>query len=178
MKRIWVAAVLPLLFLAGCSGERPTDAEFFGIARQVLQFAERDARQNQPGRVADGPLYVNVASFRTAANRVTGLELTQDSVSKALGEPTDAMLEQALLCDTDQGFGGCWVRKYGVWVNLNLVRHAGDELTAFVRSTSTNRTTRPTDFCDRVWVLDFRKEGGQWRMAKQRLQRDCRQPES
>lgn len=179
MKRIVFAAVLPLLLLAGCSGPRPTDAEFLDIARQVLQFAERDARQNQPGRVADGPLYVNVNSFRAAANKVTGLELSKDSVSRALGEPTDALLEQALLCDMEQGFGGCWVRKYGVWVNLNVVRHAGSELTAFVRSTSTNRTQRPTDFCDRVWVLDFRREdGGAWRMANQRLQRDCRDPES
>ena len=177
MKRTVLAAVLPLLFLAGCSGERPTAPEFFGIARQILEFAERDARQNQPGRVSDGPLYVNVSSFRTAANKATGLELTEDSVSRALGEPTHALLEQVLLCDMDQGFGGCWVRKYGVWINLNLVRMGGDGLTAFVRSTSTNRAQRPTDFCDRVWVLTFRKEGGQWRMAEQRLQRDCRDPE-
>jgi hypothetical protein len=177
MKRTVLAAVLPLLFLAGCSGERPTEAEFFGIARQVLQFAERDARQNQPGRVADGPLYVNLNSFRTAATKVLDRELPKDSISLALGEPTDALLEQALLCDTEQGFGGCWVRKYGVWVNLNLVRQSSDGLTAFVRSTTTNRAQRPTDFCDRVWELEFRKQDGQWRMAQQRLERDCRDPE-
>jgi hypothetical protein len=178
MKRTVFAAalVLPLL-LSGCSSEPVTVPEFMGIARQVLAFAESDARQNQPGRVADGPLYVNVNSFRTAAMKATGATISEDSMSKALGEPTHALLEQALLCDTEQGFGGCWVRKYGVWVNLNLVRHAGNELTAHVRSTSTDRRTRPTDFCDRVWTLDFRKEGGQWHLAQRRLRRDCRQPD-
>ena len=178
MKRIVLAAALALpLLVSGCGGEPVTVPEFVGIARQVLAFAENDARQNQPGRVADGPLYVNVLSFRNAANKVTGATLSEDSMSRALGEPTHAVLEQALLCDMEQGFGGCWVRKYGVWVNLNLVRHAGDELTAHVRSTSTNRSLRPTDFCDRVWTLDFRREGGQWRLAERRLRRDCREPE-
>ena len=177
MKRIVFAAALLLPLLAGCSGDPVPMSEFVPVARQVLAFAEIVARQNQPGRGADGPLYVHVLSFRNAANKVTGATLSEDSMSRALGEPTHAVLEQALLCDTEQGFGGCWVRKYGVWVNLNLVRHAGDELTAHVRSTSTNRSLRPTDFCDRVWTLDFRREGGQWRLAERRLRRDCREPE-
>ena len=178
MKRMVFAAALALpLLVSGCGGDRVTVPEFVGIARQVLAFAENDARQNQPGRVADGPLYVNVLSFRTAANKITGETLSEDSVSRALGEPTHALLEQALLCDTEQGFGGCWVRKYGVWVNLNLVRRAGNELTAHVRSTSTDRSVHPTDFCDRVWTLDFRREAGQWRLAERRLRRDCRLPE-
>jgi hypothetical protein len=173
MKRIALAAAL--LALAGCSGEPVSVPDFMDISRQVLRFAEADARQNQPGREADGPLYVNVNSFRTAAAKATGQDVPFDSVSRALGEPTQAVLEQALLCDT-VGFGGCWVRKYGIWVNLNLVRHAGDELTAYVRSTSTHRAQRPTDFCDRVWTLDFRREGGRWRLAERELQRDCREP--
>lgn len=179
MKRILLAAgTLPLLLsLAACGGDRPTMPEFIGVAREVLRFAEADARQNQPGRVADGPLYVNLQSFRTAAIKMTGQEISEDSISRALGEPTQAVLEQALLCDTMSSFGGCWVRKYGVWINLNLVRQAGGEMTAHVRSTTTNRSTRPTDFCDRVWTLDFQKqEAGGWRLAKQRLRRDCREP--
>jgi hypothetical protein len=177
MKRtLFAAALLPLL-LASCSSERPTTPEFIDIARQVLRFAEADARKNQPGRVADGPLYVNLQSFRNAAVKMTGEPITEDSISRALGEPTQAVLEQALLCDTTSSFGGCWVRKYGVWINLNLVRQAGGELTAHVRSTTTHRAQRPTDFCDRVWTLDFRKrEGGGWRMTNQRLRRDCREP--
>lgn len=178
MKRIalFAATLLPLM-LAGCTGPRPTMPEYLGVARQILQFAEQDARQNQPGRVADGPLYVNLISFQNAAEHVTGDTLSQDSMSRALGEPTHAILEQALLCDTESGFGGCWVRKYGVWVNLNIVRRSGGDLRAHVRSTSTDRRRRPTDFCDRVWMLDFRKEGGEWRMADRTLRRDCRQPE-
>lgn len=175
MKRFAFAAGLLPLLLAACSGERPTTPEFLDIARQVLRFAEADARQNQPGRVSDGPLYVNLQSFRTAAERVTGEEISEDSISRALGEPTQAILEQALLCDT-VGFGGCWVRKYGIWINLNLVRQGSGGLTAYVRSTSTDRTVRPTNFCDRVWILDFRKqESGAWQMAERRLRRDCRQ---
>lgn len=176
MKRFAIAAgLLPMLLLAACSGERATMPEFIDVARQVLRFAEADARQNQPGRVADGPLYVNLLSFRTAANRVTGEQITEDSISRALGEPTQAILEQALLCDTASGFGGCWVRKYGVWINLNLVRSSGGEMTAYVRSTTTNRTLRPTDFCDRVWILEFRRqENGSWQMSDRRLRRDCR----
>lgn len=178
MKHTVLAAVLALpLLLAGCGGEPVPMSEFAPVARQVLAFAEQDARQNQPGRVAEGPLYVNVTSFRTAATKVTGEEISEDSMTRVLGEPTQAVLEQALLCDTASGFGGCWVRKYGVWINLNLVRRSGDEMTAHVRSTTTNRGQRPTDFCDRVWTLDFRREGGEWRMAERRLRRDCREPQ-
>ena len=177
MKRIASAAAL-LLLAASCSGADPTLPEFYDVARQVLRFAEDDARRNQPGRVADGPLYVNVNSFRHAARRVTGESVSEDSMSRVLGEPTHAALEQVLLCDTTSGFGGCWVRKYGVWVNLNLVRRAGDEMTAYVRTTSTDRRRIPSDFCDRVWTLDFRRQDGQWRLAERRLRRDCRQEQA
>ena len=176
MKRTVFAA--GLLLLAACGGSDPTVAEFFDVARQVLRFAEQDARQNQPGRPSDGPLYVNLNSFRHAAGRVTGETLSEDSISRALGEPTQALQEQVLLCDTASGFGGCWVRKYGVWVNLNLMRHAGDEMTAYVRSSSTDRRAIPSSWCDRVWELDFRRqESGAWRLSSQRLRRDCRQPQ-
>jgi hypothetical protein len=175
MKRILLAA--GLLLLSACSGERVTQPEFLDIAKQVLQFAEADARQNQPGRLADGPLYVNLVSFRNAGLRLTGDTLSQDSISRALGEPTQAAMEQVLLCDTI-GFGGCWVRRYGIWINWNLVRQSGGRLVAYVRSTSTNRSGRPTDFCDRVWTLEFRREaeGGPWRLGERKLQRDCREP--
>lgn len=106
MKRISIAA--GLLLLSACGGPRPTEAEFFDVSRQILRFAEQDARQNQPGRTADGPLYVNVTSFRTSANKITGATISEDSMSRALGEPTHAVLEQVLLCDAESGFGGCW----------------------------------------------------------------------
>src|SRR5687768_8505148 len=103
MKRIAIAAAL---LLAACSGEQPSEAEFFDISRQILRYAEQDARQNQPGRPAEGPLYVNLNSFRNAAHRVTGATVTVDSMSRALGEPTHAVLEQVLLCDAESGIGG------------------------------------------------------------------------
>jgi hypothetical protein len=172
MKRMLTAA--GLLLLSACGGPRPTEAEFFDISRQILRFAEQDARQNQPGRPAEGPLYVNVTSFRAAANKITGATISEDSMSRVLGEPTHAAQEQVLLCDPESGIGGCWVRKFGVWVNLNLAQQAGGELTAFVRSASTDRRRLPSDHCNRVWKLDFRRENGAWRMAEQELRRDCR----
>lgn len=175
MKRIAIAA--GLLLLAGCSGPRLSVSDFFEISRQVLQFAEEDARRNQPGRVADGPLYVNVHSFRSAGHRATGHEISEDSMSRALGEPVQALPEQVLLCDTASGFGGCWVRKYGVWVNLNLLRHSGDEVNAFVRTSSTDRRTLPTLWCDRVWRVEFRKTGNAWRRTGQRMTRNCTEPQ-
>lgn len=175
MKRILLAAVFPLL--AACSGERLTQAEFFDISRQIVQFAEQDARQNQPGRPSDGPLYVNLNSFRIAARKVTGDTVSEDSMSRVLGEPTQAVQEQVLLCDSESGIGGCWVRKFGVWINLNLVRQAGDGLTAHVRSATTDRRRLPSDHCNRVWTLEFRREGQQWRMTDRTLRRDCRTEE-
>lgn len=184
MKRIVLALLLPL---AACSGERATPADFYAVAPQVLRFMEQDARANQPGRVNDGPLYVNLESFRAASEAVTGTVLNQDSISRAVGEPTQAVLEQVLLCDTGDsistigggigglgGIGGCWVRKYGIWVNWNLAHGTPDRINASVRSTTTDRRRRPTDFCDRVWRLTFRKQGTTWSLAEKELIADCR----
>ena len=176
MRRNLLLALI--LLLPACRDERITVADFYAIAPQVLEFAERDARTEQPGRVADGPLYVNVNSFRFAGHELTGAELHLDSVSAVLGDPVLAVQEQALLCDTTSGFGGCWVRRYGVWVNWNLARGNAEEVRATVRSSSTDRRTHPTDFCDRVWRLTFRKQAGRWAMAERDLMRDCRTVEA
>lgn len=173
MKRIAAAAVLVLL--AACTRERATVPDFMAVAGEVLRFAEQDARQNQPGRVADGPLYVNLLSFRNAARSVTGRELEVDSISAALGDPVQAEQLQVLLCDT-VGFGGCWVRKYGIWVNWNLASGGAREIEASVRTTSTDRRVHPTHFCDRVWRLRYVKQDGAWALADSTLRRDCRAP--
>lgn len=172
MKRILTAVLLPLL-LAGCIRERPSVPQFMRIAEEILRFAEADARESQPGRANDGPLYVSVRSFREGAEKATGETVPQDSVARALGEPIEAELEQILLCDSGGSLAGCWVRQYGVFVNLNMVRLAGDELSAWVRTSSTDRRVHPTDFCHRVWRLDFRLEEGSWRLAGRDLLRDC-----
>lgn len=173
MKRF--AVLTATLLLAACSGERATPEDFYAVAPQVVRFMEQDARENQPGRPSDGPLYVNLDSFRNASDGVTGQTLNQDSISRSVGEPTHAILQQALLCDTMSSFGGCWVRKYGIWINWNLAYGTPDEIRATVRSTSTNRSSRPTDFCDRVWRLTFRKQAGQWALGDRELIADCRQ---
>ncbi|HEX8395367.1 MAG TPA: hypothetical protein VF665_23660 [Longimicrobium sp.] len=180
MKRLFpalaLAVALPLL--GGCTGERATKEDFYAVAPQILKYMEADARQNQPGRVSDGPLYVNLDSFRRASSGVTGETLSIDSISMRLGEPTLASQEQALLCDDSSGFGGCWVRKYGVWVSWNQAYGTRDEIRATVRSTSTDRRYRPSDFCDRVWRLTFHKQGAQWALGEKELILDCREEKS
>jgi hypothetical protein len=171
-RRTLAAALLPLA-LAGCIRERPTPPQFMEISREILSFAEEDARRTQPGRANDGPLYVSVRSFHAAAEKATGATIPQERLAEALGEPIEAELEQILLCDTTGTLDGCWVRQYGVFVNLNLVRLAGSELSAWVRTSSTDRRVHPTDFCHRVWRLDFRKAGEAWSLAERSLLRDC-----
>ncbi len=171
-RRILAAALLPL-FLSSCIRERPTVPQFMAIASDIARFAEADARASQPGRANDGPLYVSVRSFHAAAEKATGATVSEDSVAAAIGEPIPAELEQILLCDTGGSLSGCWVRQYGVFVNLNMVRLAGTELSAWVRTSSTDRRVYPTDFCHRVWRLDFRQEGDRWQLAERKLLRDC-----
>jgi hypothetical protein len=166
-----VLLIAPLL--ASCGGERPTADEFMPVAREVLEFAEADARRNQPGRASDGPLYVSVRSFQQAAERATRTSIPLDSMERVLGDPVPAELEQILLCDTIGNFGGCWVRQFGVFVNLNMVQVAGNEMSLFVRTSATDRSVRPTDFCHRVWRVDYRKEDAGWRLAERRVLRDC-----
>lgn len=173
MKRSpFAAALLPLL-LASCVRERPSVPEFLEISREVLEVAETDARRNQPGRVNDGPLYVNVKSFHEAAERATGETVDYEAVNQALGDPVQAELEQILLCDTGGTLSGCWVRRYGVFVNLNIVKLAGSEMSVWVRTSSTDRRAHPTDFCHRVWRLDFRTDGDSWNLAERDLLRSC-----
>ncbi|MBB4639133.1 hypothetical protein [Longimicrobium terrae] len=172
MKRLFLALALPVL--GACSGERATPEDFYAVAPQIITYMEQDARQNQPGRVADGPLYVNLDSFRRASASVTGSALEVDSISLRLDEPTQASQEQALLCDTTSGFGGCWVRKYGIWINWNQAYGTREEIRATVRSTSTDRRYRPSNFCDRVWKLTYRKQGAQWALADKKMILDCR----
>jgi hypothetical protein len=172
MTRIFVAVLLPLLCSA-CVRERPSVPQFMQISQEILEFAEQDARASQPGRANDGPLYVSVRSFHAAAEKATGESIPEDSVAVALGEPIPAELEQILLCDTGTSLMGCWVRQYGVFVNFNIVRLAGSELRAWVRTSSTDRRVHPTDFCHRVWRLDYRQEGDSWRLADRTLLRDC-----
>jgi hypothetical protein len=174
MKRIAPLAALVPLLLAACGPERPSVPEFMEIAGEILAFAEQDARESQPGRASDGPLYVNVGSFQAGAERATRQRVPQDSVARALGQPVHAAMEQVTLCDSLGTVIGCWVRQYGIWINLNLVRVGGGELTAYVRSLSTDRRAHPTDFCSRVWRLDYRHEEGEgWRLAERTLLRSC-----
>jgi hypothetical protein len=171
--RAAAAALLPLL-LASCVRERPTVPQFMEVSREVLAFAAGDARESQPGRANDGPLYVNIRSFQAAAERATGESVSYDSMEAVLGEePIQAELDQILLCDTTGTLAGCWVRQYGIFVNLNMVQLAGSEMSLYVRTSSTDRRRHPTDFCHRVWRLDYRKEGEAWRLAERSLLRSC-----
>ena len=174
MKRTLFAVLLLPVALASCVRERPSVPQFMTIAREIVDFAADDARRTQPGRANDGPLYVSVRSFHEGAERATGQTVDYDSVALALGDPVHAELEQILLCDTGGTLAGCWVRRYGVFVNLNIVKLAGNEMSAFVRTSSTDRRTHPTDFCHRVWRIDYRTDDGErWHLAERELVRSC-----
>ena len=166
------ALVLALALLAGCSPEPATVPDFMEVAGQLLRFAERDARAHQPGRASDGPLYVNLFSFRNAARTLTRQDVEVDSIAAALGDPVQAEQIQVMMCDT-VGFGGCWVRKYGIWVNWNLAGGGAREIEASVRTMSTDRRVHPTNFCDRVWRLRFQKQEAGWALTDSILRRDC-----
>ncbi|HEU0012156.1 MAG TPA: hypothetical protein VFQ45_00650 [Longimicrobium sp.] len=172
MKR--AAPALAALLLAACSSTRPTREDYFEVMRQMVRFVEDDARRNAPGRVADGPLQVDLRSFRGGGFAVTRESFTDDDIAAALGRPiVRAEMEDVMLCDTVSSVGGCWVRQFGVFVHLNVARTTTDQVTALVRTTTTDRRTHPSDWCDRVWWLRYRKQGGAWSLAERDLRESC-----
>lgn len=175
MKRAARVLFLLLAVIAACSPERPAPEVYLDALPRVIEFAEADARRNQPGQPAQGPLIVDLPSFAYGARTVTGVEVDTARLRAAVGQPflniPFAQADSAMLCDEGGGIGGCWVRQYGVYLHLNQARAAGDRMTVLLTSTTTNRSLFPTHICDRVWRLIFLRRDGQWEMAE----RDLRQ---
>lgn len=169
MKRSSLSAALAAILLlgAGCDKPPPTVDEYLGILPQVIEFAERDARQTQPGRPADGPLIMDIKSFAGGAYLIAKEKLDTARIARAIGKPYEsATPNEALLCDESGLVGGCYVRGYGVLLYLNLARGASNWMNVIVTTTSTDRSAHPTRICDRVWRMNFEREDGVWKLKK------------
>lgn len=173
-------ALLPLLLLAlplaGCGADRPDTEDFLEVVPEMVAAVEAEARENAPGRPAQGPLIVDAGSFSGAWALRARTQLDSARVIEALGRPEAevARPDEVMLCDESELGGGCWIRSYGVFVHLNVVRRADDEISALVTGTVTDRRAFPTWICERVWGVTFRRdEAGAWSLAERELRRDC-----
>ncbi len=175
MMRVRPLLAVLLALTAGCTIERPTEADYLAVLPKVLAFSEADARANAPGRRAEGPLHVDLKSFVGGARLVTKTDVKPEAVRQALGRPAviSVHADSTLLCDQGDMVGGCWVREYGVYVHLNLMRWAPGELTAFVASTTTDRREFPTRICDRVWKVRYERVGTEWKEMERELRKGC-----
>jgi hypothetical protein len=177
MKR--AVLLLPALLLAACSPPRPTPAEYLAVVPQIVRFMETDARQNAPGQPAQGPLMIDVRSFTANGARMVGSPVDSTRFRQAVGRPFEpvAAEDSVLLLEETGTAAGKWVKRYGVYLHLNQVRAAGDEMTAVVRSTTTDRRGFPTELCDRVWRLNFhRGANGAWALHEKNLRFSCLEP--
>ena len=175
MKRTIPLLPLALAALAACGGGRPSKADYLALAPLIVQFMEADARANMLGQASNGPLWVDGKGFAALGGEVTGDTVSRESVLAAIGRGNDAEPRQVLLADEESGFGGRWVREYGIYVSPNVGRATADQVTAFVGNYVTDRRAFPTDICDRVWRLRFRKGAdGKWALTDRELRRDCR----
>lgn len=164
-----IALALPLAAaLAACGGERPSPDAYLTVVRGAIEWADTDARANapaDPGEAPDGPLYVDTRSFAGGAERVTFQKMDEATLGRGVGRPFEPAIhpDSVLLCDEGGLSSGCWVKRYGVAVKLNLVEVVGDRMNAHVTSWATDRALYPTRICERVVKVTFRKEGETYR---------------
>lgn len=171
---------LPLALLAGCAAELPSAESYLEVLPQLVEFAEADARQTQPGQPATGPLFVDLPSIGYGARTVTGGSIDTVRLRSAIGRPFEnypaARADSVLLCDDTGTIGGCWVRQYGVYLKLTEARAAGDRMTVLVMSTTTNRAEFPTRICDRTWRVVVERRDGAWALGDRQLRRVTCEP--
>ena len=181
MKRIFAPlAACALLALAACQPERHTPRDFYAILPQLVRFVETDARQEAEGRPAEGPLYIHTNSFAGGGWQLTRQRLNPDTVFAAIGraDAQSAVPREALILEDSAGFGGRWVRGYGVLLHMNLMKWDAEEMTATVTSYTTDRRRFPTDICRRVWRVSFREAGeGRWELGERELRKACDDPD-
>ena len=172
-------AVCALALLAACQPERHTAQDYYAILPQLVRFVEDDARKEAEGRPAEGPLFVHAHSFAGGGWQLTRQNLDRDSVMAAIDRPgaRNTTPPEALVLEDSSGFGGRWVREYGVLLHMNLVKWDARSVSATVTSYTTDRRAFPTDICRRVWRVEFREEGGRWRQSGQELRKACDDPD-
>jgi hypothetical protein len=162
------AFVLPLLAaLAACGGDRPAPEAYLAVIRGTVEWVEADARRNapgDPGENPDGPLYLDTRSFAAGAQRVTFQAMDEPTLARGVGRPFEPAIhpDSVLLCDEGGLSSGCWVKRYGVAMKLNIVELVDDRMNAHVVSWATDRSIFPTRICERVVKVTFRKQGEAW----------------
>ena len=180
MKRFRnAAAALLALAAAACQPERHTAADYYAILPELVSIAERDAREHAAGQPSAGPVMVDPETFRGGGWQVTRQYLDVDSIFAAVKRP-DARLvphDQALILEDSLGIGGRWVREYGVWLRIPLMKWDSDELTATIASYTTDRREWPTDICERVLRVSFRQtDEDQWAHSGTEVRYECDTP--
>lgn len=172
-----IAALLALALLAACSTERPSKEDYVAVVRQIITFVQRDALAHQMGQPSAGPLWVDVRGFGGRAHQVIFDTIPTAELRRTLGKGTRiADPKQVLMIDegeSSSGIGGRWVREYGVYVSPNVARATHDQITMIVVGYITDRREFPTDICDRVWRLRYRRAGAEWKLHESKLMRTC-----
>lgn len=166
MKRLQLLSALLLAgTVAGCGSEAPSEADYLDVVRQTVHFAERDARRSAPPGSADGPLLLDVKSFRGGSLRATGQVVETDRISRAVDRPFQPTVPDSSFNCLDLELGtSCWVPKNGVFVHLNLASRATDRITMHITSTVTASNYVPPVLCDRVFRLEFQRSQRGWVM--------------
>ncbi|MDQ3557318.1 MAG: hypothetical protein M3409_11170 [Gemmatimonadota bacterium] len=169
--------LLPFLLLVaagGCQEQRATREEYLAVVPQIVDFLERDAREQAFGEGARGPLIVNVESFRGGGYRATREQFTAAEIQRAIGRPVLALQDSAaILCEESDVAPGCWVREYGVLLRLGLVRQSPEQMRVFATSTVTDQRFIPSVICDRRWELVFSRMEQGYRLRDRILLREC-----
>jgi hypothetical protein len=178
MKRISlaIAAALALaLSAAGCAPPRPSENDYLSVISRVMNLAAADGRAHVAGEKAEGPLLVDVKSFTVGGRLVTLHLVDRARVRQALpGTYLTATPDSALFCDRSEMGSGCWVKQYGVFVHLKLMSaKSRDRMQAHVSVTTTDRRTYPTNYCERIWKVDFARAGRGWNETGHELVKDC-----
>jgi hypothetical protein len=181
MKRIAVPLLAAaLLALAACQPKRHTAQDFYAILPELVRAADADARQNAYGPRPEGPLFIDAESFAGGGFFVVRQVLDRDSVLAAMRRPDAVKVAHAregLVLDDSTGFGGRWVREYGVVLRMNLTKWDAESISATVTSYTTDRRSFPPDICRRVLRFEFRKTGGAWKKSAEEVRKKCEDPD-
>jgi hypothetical protein len=176
MTRIsFVLAAVLAASVAACAPPRPSEQDYLSVISRVMNVAAADGRAHSVGQKAEGPLLVDVKSFAVGGRLVTLHPVEKQRVRQALpGTYETATPDSALFCDQSDLGSGCWVKGYGVFVHLKLMAaNSADRMQAHVSVTTTDRRAYPTNYCERIWKVDFARAGTAWSELGHELIKDC-----
>lgn len=176
MKRILFATAAALAAASyACAPPRPSEQDYLSVISRVMNVAVQDGQTHVAGEKAEGPLIVDVKSFAVGGRLVTLHPVDRQKVKAALpGNYVTATPDSALFCDTSSLGSGCWVKSYGIFVHLKLMAsNSPDRMQAHVSVTTTDRRAYPTNYCERIWKVDFARAPQGWNETGHELIKDC-----